>query len=199
MKKLYSSVCLALALLAASPLALAGFMGNEIGVALPNTVDYEQVIPSTFTVTGAPGDLIFIHPVPQTPPELGSLFAAFQDTSITLGFSSFSASPLTLNSESFNGVVFTPLSGAPWDILSFSASSSHPIPPDPGIEDWGNFSVTHGADYLAIDLAGLQFTSGDSIRIDFVFNDATPIPAPATLTLWLLGMAGMALARRRLH
>lgn len=198
MKKLFSSISLALALSAASPLALAGFIGNEIGVTLPNTVDYAQAVLLSATITGTFNDNGVLIPGPQSPPLLGPLSFIFQDTSIRFTFSSTSSSPLTLNSESFNGPVFTLLSGAPWDILSHSASSFHTFPEeDPGIEDWGNFSVTYGPDHLAIDLGGVQFTSADRIQIDFVFNDATPIPAPATLALWLLGMAGMALARRR--
>lgn len=202
-------LCAAFAL--GTPWATAGFMGNQIGAAYyypdmssPNPLSSAVItLPISSGVTTASPSLFTVGDGLETTVNFGppnilgavAIQADFSDTNLTLTFIrlAIGGSPSGLSTifadQTFNGVVFTLVSGTPWDIEDFTLTST--------VSNLGDFQFTHDAGLLSINLSNLIFNHNQSLSIDFTFADPVEIPEPAPITLLALGLLGWWVVRRR--
>lgn len=117
-----------------------------------------------------------------------SISVDFAATSLTLVLDTILTAP-TWNASAFNGLLFE-ATGA-HGILSASVDASTTM------AGFDASRVVLSADEVGIDWNGLSYVDGTLVTINFTFAQI-PVPEPASLAVFGIGLLGLAAARRRL-
>ena len=177
--------CFAATLLAATVLAnpaLASLIGLQLSAAyyLPIASSlYPQASfsPQTFTVGPGIETVGNVENVTSIPIDVS-------DLSLSVLFQTILSSP-TWNAAEFNGVILT--STSPLGLAGASVASTT-------MAGFDNSRVQVTDNQILLNWQGLSYVNGTSINVVF---SATTVPEPASLALLSLGLAGLAVVRRR--
>ena len=129
------------------------------------------LISQQVTVESGAGDLVTV----------GSFQIDIEDTSLTVNSST---TEFFLN-KSFNGLVIREID----DYLTG-------VQVNTDISGWDESRIIFGEDFAAFNLAGLSFTNNTEFNAMFEFGP-NPIPIPTTAVLFVTGLIGFALVRRK--
>lgn len=173
----------AVCLLLAPGTAHAGLIGTTMSVAYDYPDDatvYSNATysPSTFVIGSGVDTVVTVEGVT-------TISADFADAALHLVLNTRLDSP-KWSASSFNGLIFTVLSGSPGltgaDVTSTTMTG------------FGNSRVALSGDQIRIDWNGLSYEHGTVVNIDFRVAD---VPEPASLTLLVSGVIGAGVLRRR--
>jgi hypothetical protein len=185
-----------LTLLFVTPAVHAGFLGAEMSAvynypALGTSYGSASFSPSTFTVGGGVETTGEVEGIT-------TLSVDFTDTRLTVTLHTdlgtlkwnphgFGDPPLT-----FNGPVFTLVSPGTLGITGASVNG------DTTLVDFDNSRVAFDSTHIMIDWAGLTYTDGQKVVVDFAFGNAVPEPSSVVaLGAGCLLPVAVAIRRRR--
>lgn len=156
--------------------AQAGLMGTTMSVTY-NYPDASTVYgaatynPQTFTIGGGIDTEVIVEGVT-------TILVDFAVSSLYLTLETSLTSP-TWNTSSFNGLVFTALSGPP-DLTGAVTSGST-------MTGFDNSRVSLSGDQILLNWNGLSYQNGTVVDIDF---KEAAVPEPSTLALFAGGLMG---------
>lgn len=110
------------------------------------------------------------------------------DTGVTVTFQTTLDSP-TWNNTPFNGLVLTSFSNL--------GISSPVVDPATTLGGFDASRVNLSGNDIQLNFAGLSYTNGSVVAVNFTDLSGTNVPEPASAALLAMGLTGVALLRRR--
>lgn len=182
-KKLANTILAGIVLII-SGVAHAGFIGTQmdVGYYTPDTSSpYGPAVftPSNFTVGAGQETIGDVEGVT-------NLLVDFTDNALSITFDTILGNP-TWNAASFNGVIFTAANSL--------GIGSALVDPTTTMAGFDNFRVSYTDHQILLNWQGLSYVDGTNVTINF--TSVSAVSEPNTLALLGLGIAGLALRRRR--